>query len=156
MTCLGKCSTNFFFYSSDTRESAFVNAITSAGITFAITQACSKGNLVECSCVKNHAKRHQYLSGPPDKINQNSNKIKRKSNKNSKKKKLEIIPPNGSWEWGGCDDNVNFGYRLSKIFLDARYKKRSDIKTLVKLHNNDAGRLVINLIFKKKFFLNNL
>lgn len=132
-----------FLIFTDTRESAFVNAITSAGITFAITQACSKGNLIECSCVKNHAKRHQYLSGPPDKI-QNSNKIKRKSNKNSKKKKVEIIPPNGSWEWGGCDDNVNFGYRLSKIFLDARYKKRSDIKTLVKLHNNDAGRLVIN------------
>lgn len=26
--------------------------------------------------------------------------------------------------------------------MDAPYRKRSDIKTLVKLHNNDAGRLV--------------
>jgi wingless-type MMTV integration site family protein 6 len=44
--------------------------------------------------------------------------------------------------WGGCGDNVNFGYRKSKDFMDAPYRRRSDIKTIVKLHNNDAGRLV--------------
>lgn len=48
----------------------------------------------------------------------------------------------GTWEWGGCDDNVNFGFRKSKDFLDARLRKKSDIRTLVKLHNNNAGRLV--------------
>lgn len=48
----------------------------------------------------------------------------------------------GEWEWGGCGDNVNFGFRKSKDFMDAPYRKRSDIKTLVKLHNNAAGRLV--------------
>jgi hypothetical protein len=46
------------------------------------------------------------------------------------------------WVWGGCGDNVNFGYRKSKDFMDAPYRRRSDIKTLVKLHNNNAGRLV--------------
>lgn len=48
----------------------------------------------------------------------------------------------GNWEWGGCGDNVNYGYKKSKAFMDSPYRKRSDIKTLVKLHNNDAGRLV--------------
>jgi hypothetical protein len=48
----------------------------------------------------------------------------------------------GDWVWGGCGDNVNFGYRKSKDFMDAPYRRRSDIKTLVKLHNNNAGRLV--------------
>jgi wingless-type MMTV integration site family protein 6 len=48
----------------------------------------------------------------------------------------------GDWVWGGCGDNVNFGYRKSKDFMDGPYRRRSDIKTLVKLHNNDAGRLV--------------
>uniref|UniRef100_A0A8W7P7N1 Protein Wnt n=1 Tax=Anopheles coluzzii TaxID=1518534 RepID=A0A8W7P7N1_ANOCL len=47
------------------------------------------------------------------------------------------------WKWGGCDDNVNFGVRKSKDFLDARLRKKSDIKTLVRLHNNDAGRLAV-------------
>ncbi|PSN54619.1 Protein Wnt-6, partial [Blattella germanica] len=49
----------------------------------------------------------------------------------------------GDWVWGGCGDNVNFGYRKSKDFMDAPYRRRSDIKTLVKLHNNDAGRLAV-------------
>jgi wingless-type MMTV integration site family protein 6 len=51
----------------------------------------------------------------------------------------------GDWVWGGCGDNVNFGYRKSKDFMDAPYRRRSDIKTLVKLHNNNAGRLVSSL-----------
>lgn len=52
------------------------------------------------------------------------------------------LPTEGDWEWGGCGDNVNFGFKKSRDFMDAPYRKRSDIKTLVKLHNNDAGRLV--------------
>lgn len=52
------------------------------------------------------------------------------------------LPTEGDWEWGGCGDNVNFGFKKSREFMDAPYRKRSDIKTLVKLHNNDAGRLV--------------
>jgi len=54
------------------------------------------------------------------------------------------LPTEGDWEWGGCGDNVNFGFKKSRDFMDAPYRKRSDIKTLVKLHNNDAGRLVSN------------
>lgn len=56
--------------------------------------------------------------------------------------KNKNVPIDGDWEWGGCGDNVNFGYKKSREFMDAPYRKRSDIKTLVKLHNNDAGRLV--------------
>lgn len=54
----------------------------------------------------------------------------------------KTLPTEGDWEWGGCGDNVNFGFKKSRDFMDAPYRKRSDIKTLVKLHNNDAGRLV--------------
>lgn len=34
----------------ESREKAYVHAITSAGVAYAITKACSKGELNECSC----------------------------------------------------------------------------------------------------------
>lgn len=112
----------------DTRETGFVNGITAAGVTYAVTRACTMGDLVECSCDKNtrHLKKIKH---------------------GTKKRKIEVLDNNlsvseGDWEWGGCGDNVNFGLRKSRDFLDTRYKKRSDMKTLVKLHNYDAGRLV--------------
>lgn len=61
---------------------------------------------------------------------------------------LGLVPTEvGDWEWGGCGDNVAFGYKKSKAFMDFPYRKRSDMKTLVRLHNNDAGRLVSFLFF---------
>lgn len=53
------------------------------------------------------------------------------------------ITTDGEWVWGGCGDNVEYGYKKSKEFMDARKKKRrGDLTTRIQLHNNDAGRLV--------------
>ncbi|XP_034498430.1 protein Wnt-6 [Ailuropoda melanoleuca] len=54
--------------------------------------------------------------------------------------------PDGSaaWEWGGCGDDVDFGDEKSRLFMDARHKRgRGDIRALVQLHNNEAGRLAV-------------
>ena len=107
------------FSVADTRETGFVNAITAAGVTYSITKACTMGDLLDCSCDK------------------------RKWRKNSKRDKMKgVAPGEGEWQWGGCGDNINYGFRRSKDFMDARYRRKSDMKTLVKLHNYNAGRLV--------------
>ncbi|CAH1114715.1 unnamed protein product [Psylliodes chrysocephalus] len=98
----------------DTRETGFVNAMIAAGITFQVTRACTKGEQIGCSCSK------------------------RKKKKNKKNR-----PPLLEGEWDGCGENIEFGIKKSKDFLDTRYRKRSDMKTLVKLHNYVAGRLAI-------------
>lgn len=171
------------FY-SDTRETAFVNAITAAGISYTIAKSCSMGELVECSCDKNLVRHNVLLNNNQmtgiedlsninnnNKSNNNNNfrnrnkKPKKNGNKQSRNpnnKRRSPSPTDGlpgmgeNWEWSGCDDNVNFGNRKSKDFLDARYRRRSDIKTLVRIHNNDAGRMVSLSSFNLPSFLDNL
>lgn len=158
---------------SDTRETAFVNAITAAGIAYTIAKACSMGELLECSCDKNLVRHNVLLNNNQmttfdqninssnsnhknrtKKPRRNGNKKQRNANKKAQRRAQASQPSDSSgtglptgenWEWSGCDDNVNFGNRKSKDFLDARFRRRSDIKTLVKIHNNDAGRLVSEL-----------
>ncbi|CAG7716558.1 unnamed protein product [Allacma fusca] len=95
--------------SRDTREAAFVYAITTAGVTYAVTKACSSGQVADCPC-------DRTLTGKSS---------------------------DGSWEWGGCGDNVHIGYKRSKDILDIKIKRRSDIRSLIILHNNEAGRLAV-------------
>lgn len=53
------------------------------------------------------------------------------------------------WLWGGCGDNLNYGYRFSREFVDAREREKSFPKgsaesgtQQMNLHNNEAGRRV--------------
>ncbi|XP_020647642.2 protein Wnt-6 [Pogona vitticeps] len=103
----------------DIRETAFVYAITAAGVSHAVTQACSMGELLQCGC---EATRSRAPPLPP-----------------------ALTGSEGSnWEWGGCGDDVDFGYEKSRQFMDAKRKRgKSDIRTLIDLHNNEAGRLAV-------------
>ncbi|EDL75370.1 wingless-related MMTV integration site 6 (predicted) [Rattus norvegicus] len=114
----------------DIRETAFVFAITAAGASHAVTQACSMGELLQCGCQAPRGRAPPRPSGllgtpgPPG--------------------------PTGSpdasaaWEWGGCGDDVDFGDEKSRLFMDAQHKRgRGDIRALVQLHNNEAGRLAV-------------
>ncbi|XP_048345723.1 protein Wnt-5a-like [Sphaerodactylus townsendi] len=53
------------------------------------------------------------------------------------------------WLWGGCGDNIDYGYRFAKEFVDARERERiyqkgsyESGRILMNLHNNEAGRRV--------------
>ena len=97
------------------RETAFAYAITAAGVSYALTRACSDGSLKGCQCVSTN--RHKLT--------------------------------NEGWEYEGCHDNVKFGYRIGKKFVDSRERGR-DFRATVNLHNNEAGRVVnsyLNLAF---------
>ncbi|XP_037760810.1 protein Wnt-5a isoform X1 [Chelonia mydas] len=54
------------------------------------------------------------------------------------------------WLWGGCGDNIEYGYRFAKEFVDARERERiyqkgsyESARILMNLHNNEAGRRTV-------------
>ncbi|XP_023666199.1 protein Wnt-5b isoform X2 [Paramormyrops kingsleyae] len=54
------------------------------------------------------------------------------------------------WLWGGCGDNVNYGYRFAREFVDAREREKNHprgseehARTLMNLQNNEAGRQAV-------------
>ena len=71
-----------------TRESAFVHAITAAGVLQAISRSCRNGDISTCGCSK---------SKRPDNLNKD-------------------------YVWGGCGDNVEYGYKFTKAFIDISQK----------------------------------
>ncbi|XP_011504792.1 PREDICTED: protein Wnt-10a [Ceratosolen solmsi marchali] len=93
------------------RETAFVYAISSAGVAHSVSRACSMGRLISCGCDPSSYTGKSTKSG------------------------------GGStqWKWSGCSHNLEYGMEFSKQFLDAR-EVAGDIQSTVNLHNNQAGR----------------
>ncbi|XP_034933821.1 protein wingless isoform X2 [Chelonus insularis] len=43
------------------------------------------------------------------------------------------------WEWGGCSDNIGYGFKFSREFVDSGERGRN-LREKMNLHNNEAGR----------------
>jgi len=95
------------------RETAFVHAIISAGMTQAIATSCSMGKLASCGCDDT------------------------------------VTGEGRGWSWGGCSDNIVYATDFAAKFMDSR-EKGTDIKSLMNLHNNQAGRLSVADLMKTK------
>ncbi|MGH0178133.1 UNVERIFIED_CONTAM: hypothetical protein FKN15_002290 [Acipenser sinensis] len=52
------------------------------------------------------------------------------------------------WIWGGCSDNVEFGERISKQYVDD-LETGQDSRAAVNLHNNEAGRMAVKATMKR-------
>ena len=46
-----------------------------------------------------------------------------------------------TWQWGGCSEDVEFGHRFSRDFIDAGEKGRN-LRSIMNLHNSEVGRIV--------------
>ncbi|CAL1528201.1 unnamed protein product [Lymnaea stagnalis] len=90
------------------RETAYIYAISSAGIMYSVTRACAKGELDKCGC---------------------DNKVRSRQ-------------PGADFEWGGCSDNIRYGAKFSKDFVDLNETRHKD-HGIMNLWNNGAGRKTI-------------
>uniref|UniRef100_A0A914EDK3 Protein Wnt n=1 Tax=Acrobeloides nanus TaxID=290746 RepID=A0A914EDK3_9BILA len=104
---------------SGNRESAFISAITSAGIVHAVTRGCSSGNLTECGCSPEPS-RQRYI----DVIDNNLDSLQANSQVRS-----------SSFAWGGCSDDTTFAVKFARDFLDKfeyeQFRKTNDTRYLM-------------------------
>lgn len=107
-----------YIYVTGCRETAFIYAITSAAVTHAIARACSEGAIGTCSCDYSRHRRKAHASSAAASVNSVHD-----------------------WEWGGCSDNIDFGFKFGREFVDAGERGRS-LREKMNLHNNEAGRIV--------------
>lgn len=126
------------FFLSDYRETAFIYAITSAGVTFSVTRACSMGQLQQCGCRK--------VIPQPQVHNTNNVLATRPRNNypptdNHLPNQAFPIGENDEFEWGGCNDNILYGYKMSQQLMEENQAAR-DGRSMIIEHNNEAGRLV--------------
>ncbi|CAA9998821.1 unnamed protein product [Nesidiocoris tenuis] len=100
------------------RETAFIYAITSAAVTHAVARACAEGSIESCTCDYSHVSRGSPKgAGAPGGVHGVRD-----------------------WEWGGCSDNIGFGFKFSREFVDTGERGRS-LREKMNLHNNEAGRV---------------
>ncbi|CAK9295052.1 unnamed protein product [Gordionus sp. m RMFG-2023] len=128
------------------KETAFVYAITSAGVTHEVARACSKGSIRTCGCdtrYPNYQQNHPVLSD--NDLHLPNAEIDPKESEGGAlefKNDIGIDTPGGdnnNWRWGGCSDNVKFGRRFARKFVNSA-EMDSDLRYLVNSHNNAAGR----------------
>ncbi|XP_074645731.1 protein Wnt-5b-like [Tubulanus polymorphus] len=98
------------------REAAFTNAISAAGVVHSVSRSCRDGELSRCGCSR--AMRPQHL--------------------------------HRDWIWGGCGDNIQYGFRFAQGFVDIREREKNHprhsrglARVLMNYHNNEAGRRAV-------------
>jgi wingless-type MMTV integration site family protein 16 len=120
------------------RETAFVHAITSAGVVYAITQSCSSGQLSDCGCDRKYAvSSHMKPDAELIQAIEDQQTLEGGS--------MNAATSRTQWRWGGCSDNVGFGVAFARRFVDAPEVNSSSrsIRAVMNLHNNKAGREAI-------------
>uniref|UniRef100_A0A7M4EFB9 Protein Wnt n=1 Tax=Crocodylus porosus TaxID=8502 RepID=A0A7M4EFB9_CROPO len=124
---------------SGTRESAFVHAISSAGVAFAITRACSRGELEKCGCDRGNSpisRRAMHKTVIPS-----GHAMVHYCAVTA----TEVCCQKLWFQWSGCSDNLSYGIAFSQAFVDNPERSRgiSSSRALMNLHNNEAGRKAI-------------
>ncbi|CAJ0928757.1 unnamed protein product, partial [Mesorhabditis belari] len=117
---------------SATREGAFLTAISTAGLVYEVTKGCSTGNLSECGCdTKPDTQRYtDTIEMQQEPRNPTHHRLGQRSIEH--------------FSWGGCSDNVPYGKKFARRFLDdwetREFEKDGDAKHLVHKHNFFVGR----------------
>ena len=114
-------------------------------MAYAVTQACSLGNLIGCGCDKSKTEsaRFNNVIGVRPRVGGRRRGLGRRRASDAGDRSAAVTA--GVFKWGGCSADVRYGLRFSRVFLDAR-EVHEDSQSLMNLHNNRAGRKVASRV----------
>lgn len=140
-------------YLPPNRELAFLRSLMAASIAVSMSQACSQGTSQECACNKN-AMRTQETSASI--LNETSNISKDSSDRSSNYQQVLFLRNDTDLErtlsqfaWRGCDESLDFAFRVSQIYLDTQDTGLEPSSKLVNAHNYRAGRQSVKKISRR-------
>src|SRR5690349_16467952 len=91
------------FRLAGTKEAAFGHALFSAGVTYALAEACTRANYSYCSCGVTPPVENDLESGTADDRGGGLRKPEARS----------------KWKWKGCPQNAEYGVETARQFLDS-------------------------------------
>ncbi|XP_044729191.1 protein Wnt-4 [Chrysoperla carnea] len=106
------CSHSKNMFKKVYRETAFMHALNAASITTMVSRACAEGKLKKCHC-STKAKKNK-IDGDDGNLAENK------------------------WKWGGCGDNLQYGRRFVRKFLQLRAHS-ADFQETILSHNSEVG-----------------
>jgi len=135
-----RCCKSFTLHvtGAGTREVAYAYAVRSAAVAYAVTQACSLGNIIGCGCDKSMTNSPLFNRVAHRRFRVNG---QRRDGASAVTRSSTTAAASGVFQWGGCSADVRYGLRFSRVFLDSR-EVEEDSRSLMNLHNNRAGRKV--------------
>lgn len=110
------CSHTKSMFKKVFRETAFMYALHAAGLTITTARACADGKLKKCNCSSKEKRTKENM----DNIDESYINVKK------------------NWRWGGCGDNLQYGRRFTRKFLQLR-SPRVDFQDSILNHNSDVG-----------------
>lgn len=123
--------TGCFCLHTGTKEASFGYALFSAGVTYALSEACTRANFSYCSCGSEHDLAHQE-----EEVAQEEHA------EHLQKREVTSNLARQEWKWNGCRHNVDFGSEMARLFLDSQEQFNVSPYSLANLHNNLIGRRV--------------
>ncbi|KPJ12754.1 Protein Wnt-7b [Papilio machaon] len=138
-----------------TREAAFTYAITSAGVTHALSAACARGDLPACHCNSNRRR----MTGPSEQFQWGgcgeaaygarfARRFLDARELESDARSLMNLHNNRVGRKYSCGEAA-YGARFARRFLDAR-ELESDARSLMNLHNNRVGRKIVKDLVRRE------
>lgn len=128
------------------RETSFINAITSAGLTYGIAIGCYQGMIKKCTC--------QFDSRVRRSVSQfnNNNDIINNKVYTGASRYAEAPTPDVQEQFisGGCTHNIKFGVNFANKFTAAAERGSKDLKSFINKHNNKAGTWHVNRLMQRK------